>query len=171
MMNQKISEQNWSSVKGDIQKSFSNLSAEELESTHGDTSLLTDLVVQKAGIDQDDAEKKLDEIVARYRNEADETTTASFSEEDEFEFEDYVSDADDERFGADEGLTSPSSRSLNAGSHKISTDSTDGRSDERIPRPDIKKTSQATSSSEFSTERKSPDTNPTSNPKKKDQNI
>lgn len=140
MMNQKISEQNWSSVKGDIQKSFSNLSAEELESTHGDASLLTDLVVQKAGMDPADAEKKLDEIVARYRGEAAEASTASFSEEDAFEFEDYVSDADDERFGADEGLTSPSSRPIKADFNKISTDSTDNRSDERIPRPDIKNT-------------------------------
>jgi hypothetical protein len=171
MMNQKISEQNWSNVKGEIQKSFSNLSADELESTHGDASLLTDLVAQKAGLDPADAEKRLDEIIARYRSEA---SGHSFYEEDDFE--DYVADADDERFGTDEGLTSPAS-------HPFSADSASSeRSDERTPRQDIKNTQKnaqsgraekpdRSSSSEFSSERRSPDTNPVNNPKKTDRNI
>lgn len=167
MMNQKISQQNWSSVKGDIQKSFSNLSADELENTHGDADLLTDLVAKKAGLDPADAEKRLDEIIARYRSEA---SANSFYDEDDFD--DYVADADDERFGTDEGLTSPSSHSFSPSS------SSSERSDERTPRPDIK-TNQAgrsekpdrSSSTEFSSERRGPDTNPVKTPKKTDQNI
>ena len=159
MINQKISQQNWSSVKGDIQKSFSNLSADELENTHGDASLLTDLVAKKAGLDPADAEKRLDEIIARYRNEA---SANSFYDDDNFD--DYVADADDERFGTDEGLTSPTSRTFSTSSESSE------RSDERTPRPDIKNTDR-TSATEFSNERRSPDTNPVKTPKKPDQKI
>lgn len=174
-MNQKISEQNWNNVKGEIQKSFSHLSAEELETTHGDAKLLTDLISQKEGLAHADAQKRLDEIVTRYRAEA---AASSFYEEDEFD--DYINieaDADDERFGTDEGLTSPSSRSFSE------TSSASGRSDERIPRQDSSDVTDKSSrknvtggrsekphrtpSSEVPTERRGPDTNP----KKTDQNI
>lgn len=171
-MNQKISQQNWSSVKGEIQKSFTNLSADELEETHGDPSLLTDLLAEKAGLRRAEAEKRLDEIIARR------STSQATSFYDEDDFEDYVDvDVDDERFGADEGLTSPSS-------HKEAAP----RSAERTPRQDFKSeetTDKSSgrivssdrsekinrSSSEYPTERRSPDTNPSSNPKKTDRSI
>lgn len=173
MMNQKISEQNWDNVKGEIQKSFTHLSAEELEKTHGDAKLLTDLISQREGLAHADAQKRLDEIVARYRAEA---AASSFYEEDDFD--DYINieaDADDERFGTDEGLTSPASRSFSG--------SASGRSEERMPRQDSPDATDKSSrknvtsgrsdkpnrspSSEVPTERRGPDTNP----KKTDRNI
>ena len=150
MMNQKISQQNWNGVKGEIQKSFSSLSAEDLEITHGDPNLLTELVTKKSGLNRVDAEKRLDEIVARFQSEA---AAASFYDEDDFD--DYIADADDERFGTDEGLTSPKSHSFGAGSSKSD------RSEERIPRQD------STSPSE----RRGPDRNPTSPQKKSDRSM
>jgi hypothetical protein len=158
MMNQKISQQNWSSVKGEIQKSFANLSAEELEETHGDANLLTDLVAEKLGLRRAEAEKRLDEIVARRGSE----TTSSYDEEDDFQ--DYVDvNIDDERFGADEGLTTPASHSQNASTYS------DERSAERIPRQDSNDRNR--SSAEYSSERRSPDTNPGSSTKKTDRTI
>ena len=137
MMNQKISQQNWSSVKGEIQKSFSNLSADDLEQTQGDASRLTDLVTDKAGIQRADAEKRLDEIVARCGTQA-----SSFDEDENEDFKGYAdgdleSDLDDERFGADEGLTSP--RTRQASSEPVGTGSQvlADRSAERTPRQDF----------------------------------
>lgn len=174
MMNQKISQENWNNLKGDIQKSFANLSADELEQTHGDANLLTDLVSRKAGLPPEDAEKKLDDIISRRA-----TSTGAFIEEDEYdEFRDYVLDADDERFGTDEGLTSPSSHASAAPRQDFATDKSGDKSPDRpsepgrIVSPDGSGRNER-SSSEYPTERRGPERTPhsSSEPKKPDRNI
>lgn len=173
-MNQKISQQNWNNVKGDIQKSFANLSSDELEQTHGDANLIAELVAKKAGLRPEEAERKLDDIISRRA-----TSTESFYDEDEDDdFRDYVLDEDDERFGADEGLTSPASRSASStprqdfASEKSSRSADRPSEPGRIVSPDRSEQTDR-SSSEYSSERRGPERTPhsSSEPKKNDRRM
>lgn len=65
MMQSNISKNDWSKVKGEIQRTWSSLSANELEETHGDVNEICHLVQEKYGLKQEDAERRLDEVIRR----------------------------------------------------------------------------------------------------------
>jgi len=59
-----IPTQDWIKAKGEIQKIWTGLNADELEQTHGDVSALSTLVHDRYGISQDEAQKKIEEVVS-----------------------------------------------------------------------------------------------------------
>jgi uncharacterized protein YjbJ (UPF0337 family) len=56
----------WLEIKGEIQKAWGNLTADELEKTKGDLTSIAGLVHQKYGEAHDSFQKKFAEIVAPY---------------------------------------------------------------------------------------------------------
>lgn len=80
-MEKNIPQQDWSRVKNDIQKTWSNLNANDLDNTHGEINAIADLVTQKTGISHNEAERKLDNIVLRYRAQSSGTIEDSFEEQ------------------------------------------------------------------------------------------
>lgn len=65
MMHTNIPETDWKKVKSEIQKTWSGLSGNDLEKTHGDVRAISGLVQKKYGLKREDAEKKLDEVIER----------------------------------------------------------------------------------------------------------
>lgn len=65
MMHSNIPENQWSQVKGEIQKTWNRLDADELEQTHGDVEAISDLVQKRYALDKDQAEQKIDEVIDR----------------------------------------------------------------------------------------------------------
>ncbi|XGC79548.1 hypothetical protein ACES2L_09435 [Bdellovibrio bacteriovorus] len=65
MASSNISQNDWTLVKAEIQKTWEGLSADELEQTHGDVHEIAELVHDRYGLDTDDAEKKLEDVIAR----------------------------------------------------------------------------------------------------------
>lgn len=65
MPHSNIPQNDWKKVKSEIQKTWSGIPGDELEKTHGDFKALSGLVQKKYGLKRDEAEKKLDEVIAR----------------------------------------------------------------------------------------------------------
>lgn len=53
----------WLEIKGEIQKVWGRLTADEIEQTKGDITSIAGLVMQKYGEEQDKFQKKFSEIV------------------------------------------------------------------------------------------------------------
>lgn len=65
MPHSNISQGDWKKVKSEIQKTWSGIPGDELERTHGDFKALSGLVQKKYGLKREEAERKLDEVIAR----------------------------------------------------------------------------------------------------------
>lgn len=65
MMHSNIPQTDWKKVKGEIQKTWSSLSGDDLEKTHGDVRAISSLVQRKYGIKRDEAERRLGEVIER----------------------------------------------------------------------------------------------------------
>jgi uncharacterized protein YjbJ (UPF0337 family) len=65
MMHSNIPQADWKKVKTEIQKTWSALSGDDLEKTHGDVKAITGLMQKKYGLKREEAEKKLDEVIDR----------------------------------------------------------------------------------------------------------
>lgn len=65
-MNQDIIKGKWKEIKGEIQRSWGNLTGDDLEKTKGDMKAIAGLVQQKYGIAQDEASAKVSEIYGRF---------------------------------------------------------------------------------------------------------
>lgn len=69
-MRHDITDKIWTSVKGEIQKTWTKLSPKDLDETKGDTEAIADLVSKKYGITYQDAENKLGDVIARCGTQA-----------------------------------------------------------------------------------------------------
>lgn len=65
----------WLEIKGDIQKAWGSLTDNELEKTKGDTKSIRGLIQEKYGQTQNENDKKLSEILAKYGSPSDEALT------------------------------------------------------------------------------------------------
>lgn len=66
MINENIAKGKWNEVKGKIRKAWGDLTEDDLESTKGDFTSLTGMIQKKYGIAQEEARKKLNEVVAGF---------------------------------------------------------------------------------------------------------
>ncbi|MGZ3695745.1 MAG: CsbD family protein [Bdellovibrionota bacterium] len=66
MINENIAKGNWKEFKGKIQKAWGNLSEDELESSKGDLNSLSGMIQKKYGIAQEEARRKLNDLVAGF---------------------------------------------------------------------------------------------------------
>lgn len=104
----------WSAVKQEIQNTWSGLSADDLEQTHGDVHEIAELVHDKYGLDTDDAERKLEDVIARCGTAAGKHSISGSKEQVSLygtEGEDYEQDSDTETFGTP-GLSGTNNQKL-----------------------------------------------------------
>lgn len=65
MHHSNIPQTDWKKVKSEIQKTWTGLSGDDLEKTHGDARAIAGLVQKKYGLKRDEAERRLDEVIDR----------------------------------------------------------------------------------------------------------
>ncbi len=65
-MNQDFLKGKWTEAKGEIQKTWGNLTGDELEKTKGDLKAIAGLVQQKYGIALDEAMAKLNGLIGKF---------------------------------------------------------------------------------------------------------
>lgn len=68
-MNSSILSGKWKEIKGDIQKTWGELTSDELDRTEGNAKSLIGLIEQKFGMAKDEASKRINEVIARYHTE------------------------------------------------------------------------------------------------------
>lgn len=61
-----ISQNSWSKVRSDIQRTWSGLDSSALDKTNGDVSEICRLVADETGMSRQETERKLSDIVDRY---------------------------------------------------------------------------------------------------------
>ena len=66
----------WLEIKGDIQKSWGELTHDELDKTKGDVKAISGLLQQKYGQAQDSYSQKLSEIFAKFETKKEATLAA-----------------------------------------------------------------------------------------------
>lgn len=64
----------WTEIKGEIQKAWGKLTADDLEQTKGDMTAISGLIQQKYGEKQDIYGKKLADIFSSFEIKVDEAT-------------------------------------------------------------------------------------------------
>lgn len=67
-MNSSILSGKWKEIKGEIQKTWGELTSDELDRTQGNATSLIGLIEQKFGMAKDEASKKINELLARYQD-------------------------------------------------------------------------------------------------------
>ena len=70
-MNNSILSGKWKEIKGDVMKTWGELTSDEVDRTHGNVTSLIGLIEQKFGLAKDEASKKINELVGRYHQEGD----------------------------------------------------------------------------------------------------
>ncbi|MBC7420059.1 MAG: CsbD family protein [Bdellovibrio sp.] len=71
-MNNDLLKGKWTEIKGEIQKTWGNLTGDDLEKTKGDMTAVGGLLQQKYGMAKEDASAKLSSIYDRFQNKKDE---------------------------------------------------------------------------------------------------
>ncbi|MEK2644151.1 CsbD family protein [Bdellovibrio sp. BCCA] len=66
MMNTQISKENWPALKMEIQKTWEDISADELELTHGSIKSIYGLVAQKCGLHEEEVKFRLTSLLKKY---------------------------------------------------------------------------------------------------------
>ena len=66
MMNTQISKEQWKVLKQELELAWDEISAEEIERTHGSVSSIYGLVQAKCGLHQDEVKSKLENLLAKY---------------------------------------------------------------------------------------------------------
>jgi uncharacterized protein YjbJ (UPF0337 family) len=72
-MNKDIAQGKWTEIKGEIQKTWGNLTGDELEKTKGDMKAVSGLLQQKYGLAKDEAATKISGIYGRFQDARTET--------------------------------------------------------------------------------------------------
>lgn len=75
MINENIAKGKWNEFKGRIRKAWGDISDDDLERTKGDMGSITGMIQKKYGMAQEDARKKLNDMMAGFgdKDEADKT--------------------------------------------------------------------------------------------------
>lgn len=71
-MNESIIQGKWKEIKGEIQKLWGKLTSDELEQTKGNMSAIGGLIQQKYGYKKEEYSNKLDSVVNKFAQNADE---------------------------------------------------------------------------------------------------
>lgn len=69
-MNQDVLKGKWNEIKGEIRKTWGNLTGDEIEKTKGDFKSIQGLIQQKYGDSQDSISQRLGRIVDGYAESA-----------------------------------------------------------------------------------------------------
>ena len=72
-MNTEILKGKWTEAKGSLQTMWGKLTSDELEETKGNIKAIAGLVQQKYGHAKDDIQAKLDQLLAKFASNAEET--------------------------------------------------------------------------------------------------
>ena len=67
-MNSSILSGKWKEIKGEIQKTWGELTSDELDRTEGNAKSLIGLVEQKFGMAKEEASKVINDLLARYQD-------------------------------------------------------------------------------------------------------
>ncbi len=65
-MNQDILQGKWKEIKGEIQKTWGDMTSDELEQSKGNLTSISGLIQQKYGYKKEEVSTKLDSILARF---------------------------------------------------------------------------------------------------------
>lgn len=66
MVNENIVKGKWTEIKGELQKTWGNITGDEFDKAKGDLTSLGGLIRQKYGLAQEDVREKLNAIVAKF---------------------------------------------------------------------------------------------------------
>lgn len=66
MLNQNILKGKWKELKGEFRKAWGNITDDEYERFHGDADGVAGLVQKKCGLSQEEARRKINDIVAKF---------------------------------------------------------------------------------------------------------
>lgn len=86
-MNSSILSGKWKEIKGEIQKTWGELTSDEIDRTQGNATSLIGLIEQKFGLAKDEASKKIHELLGRYEDKA-EVKTETLSDKVNAKIED-----------------------------------------------------------------------------------
>jgi uncharacterized protein YjbJ (UPF0337 family) len=78
-MNDSIISGKWKEIKGEVMKTWGELTSDEVERTKGNAKSLIGLLEQKFGMAREEAKKKIDELYHRHEVQG-ETEKESFSD-------------------------------------------------------------------------------------------
>ncbi len=73
-MNEDLAKGKWKQLKGEIQKTWGDITGDELEQTKGDLKSIAGLLQQRYGLAKEDASNKLSELSNRFASSAAETS-------------------------------------------------------------------------------------------------
>lgn len=65
-MNKDVIQGKWKEIKGELQKSWGNITDDEWEKTKGDSTAIAGLLQQKYGFAKEDASKKVSGLMDKY---------------------------------------------------------------------------------------------------------
>jgi uncharacterized protein YjbJ (UPF0337 family) len=66
-INQDVINGKWLEIKGEVQKAWGKLTADEIEKTKGDITSIAGLVLQRYGIEKENFQKRFSEIVESFQ--------------------------------------------------------------------------------------------------------
>ena len=66
MFNADLIKGKWKELRGDVQKAWGELTEDEIEKTKGDMQALAGLVQQKYGLAKEEAQKKVNDLFAKF---------------------------------------------------------------------------------------------------------
>ncbi len=69
MINKDIILGKWKEIAGEIQNKWGSISENELQKVKGNVTALVGLVQQKFGVSKEEAEKKVEELLAKYNKQ------------------------------------------------------------------------------------------------------
>lgn len=59
----------WNEFKGELQKAWGRLTDDEVESTNGDLTALSDIVQRKYGLGQEEIRSRMDQMISKFSTE------------------------------------------------------------------------------------------------------
>lgn len=69
-MNKDMIQGKWKEIKGDLRKTWGNITDDEWEQTKGDATAIAGVLQQRYGIAKDDAQRKVSKVMDKYLSEA-----------------------------------------------------------------------------------------------------
>lgn len=66
LINQDILKGKWKEIKGEIQRTWGNITGDEIDKTQGDLTSISGLIQQKYGAKKEEISDRLNEIVAKF---------------------------------------------------------------------------------------------------------